>query len=496
MEYSELNSRNQDNVRTGRSYTAGDKKAEQTARLSKLAVLSLVLGILSLFFFVLAGIPAIVIGIIGTLKIRRSSGTLRGKSIALAGMSVSIVFMVIIYLLWSIDAPPIPNDYTISDLRSAPAQYAESFEVLKTLIDEGTDSTDVPAIELTNSDTDMIAEIRGVIKTATASEISKTLDYYAKEINQIWADNEMARDIIRRLNEYPEIADLTEPGVAFEPLNQRDLIQLARLYEVYVHLQTEEDDIHDVTTQLIELDSVFRKLSPNARLFIGKIVCYVCMTADMVTAGAIANNARASQESIKLLAGHFTPLTKEQLSLRNSVLFEYLLNRNNISDVLGRGIAGKIRLLKKNSTLRFYRNVCDIGINALEDIEDFNDVRFRVWPSVYPDMGPVSFHARKPLPLLYICYNPVGSCILRIRSFHYESMLKRKTAVNIQGDLLQIVLKKRLGKDVSLKACAYSDEYIVDIEKGKIFSPGPDGQANTSDDIMLRINPEVLGWRN
>jgi len=75
-------------------------------------------------------------------------------------------------------------------------------------------------------------------------------------------------------------------------------------------------------------------------------------------------------------------------------------------------------------------------------------------------------------------------------------MLKRKTAAKIQDDLLQIVLNKRLGKDVSLKACAYSDEYIVDVENGKILSPGPDGKANTSDDIMLRINPEVLGWRN
>ena len=469
---------------------------ESEEKLSKLAVMSLVLGIFSLFFFVLAGIPAIVIGIVSILRIRRGGGKLKGKYIALAGINISIVFMVIFYLFWSIDAPPIPNDYTIADLRSAPAQYVESFEVLKTLIDEGTDSTDVPAIELTNSDTDMIAGIRGVIKTAAAPEISRTLNFYAEEINQIWADNKMARDVIRRLNEFPEIADLAEPGVDFEPLNQRDLIQLVRLHEVYAHLQTEQDDIHAVTTQLIELDSVFRKLSPNARPFIGKLVCYVCMTADMVTANTIANNARASQESIELLAGHFTPLTKEQLSLRNSVLFEYLLNRNNISGLLGRGITAKIRLLKKNSTLRFYRNVCDIGINSLEDIDDFNDVRFRVWPSIYPDMEPVSFQARRPLPLLYIFYNPVGSCILRIRSFHYESLLKRKTTVKIQDDLLQIVLKKRLGKDVSLKACAYSEEYVVDVENGKIFSPGPDGQADTSDDIMLRINPEVLGWRN
>jgi hypothetical protein len=75
-------------------------------------------------------------------------------------------------------------------------------------------------------------------------------------------------------------------------------------------------------------------------------------------------------------------------------------------------------------------------------------------------------------------------------------MLKRKTAVKIQDDLLQIVLNKRLGRNFSLKARAYGDEYIVDVENRKIFSPGPDGKADTSDDIMLRFNPEVLGWQN
>ncbi|GAI51337.1 unnamed protein product [marine sediment metagenome] len=45
---------------------------------------------------------------------------------------------------------------------------------------------------------------------------------------------------------------------------------------------------------------------------------------------------------------------------------------------------------------------------------------------------------------------------------------------------------------MSLKARAYGDEYIIDVEKKRIFSPGPDGEADTKDDIKLTINPEVL----
>jgi hypothetical protein len=107
------------------------------SRTSKLAVLSLVLGFCSLFLFVLAGIPAIVIGIISIVRIGRSGGMLRGKRIAMAGVLISIFLMGTFFLLWSLDAPPIPNDYTIADLRSAPAECAESFEILKTLVHDG-----------------------------------------------------------------------------------------------------------------------------------------------------------------------------------------------------------------------------------------------------------------------------------------------------------------------------------------------------------------------
>ena len=73
---------------------------------------------------------------------------------------------------------------------------------------------------------------------------------------------------------------------------------------------------------------------------------------------------------------------------------------------------------------------------------------------------------------------------------------RKRFTVPVHDDLFQIVLNKRLDKEMSLKARAYSDEYIVDIENRKIFSPGPDGKADTKDDIILRINPEVLGWQN
>ena len=71
--------------------------------------------------------------------------------------------------------------------------------------------------------------------------------------------------------------------------------------------------------------------------------------------------------------------------------------------------------------------------------------------------------------------------------FHHEKK------VLIKDDLLQWVLARRMGEEASLKARAYSESYTVDVEKGLVFSVGPDGLPYTEDDIKLRIDPVVLG---
>ncbi|MBN2314556.1 MAG: DUF4190 domain-containing protein [Sedimentisphaerales bacterium] len=464
------------------------------SKTSRLAIVSLVLGILSLFVFVLAGIPAIVLGFMSLLKIGRSHGALKGNYIAWAGMNVAVVCMCIFYWLWSRDAPPIPNDYTIADLRSAPAEYAESFELLKTLIDEEHNIAGSPAIGLSDGDMDMIAEIRGILMEGTEKEIAQILSRDFKDIKLAWAVSEKARDVIRRLNEFPEIADLTEPGEGFKMINWRNLIELTNLYQVYAHLQTTQDDIHAFTVELIELDSVFRKFSLNARLFIERLICHLCLATDINIANAIVNHPCTSRSTVELLAKQFTPLTEDQLSLRNGVLSEYLFTKNAVCDTLGSSHKGMTPLLKVNSTLRIYKNCCDGWLEAAKQGVGIVKTRLSAWPDHYPFEEPDPLSTRGSLPLIYWCYNPFGSRCIRMLGFFYSADPERSSDLPVRADLLEIVLNKRLGKDVSLDARAYSDEYIVDVENKKIFSPGPDGKVGTKDDIKLRISPEVLGW--
>ena len=141
--------------------------------------------------------------------------------------------------------------------------------------------------------------------------------------------------------------------------------------------------------------------------------------------------------------------------------------------------------------LRLCRNFYDDWIDAVEGRANVARERLGVWPDIYPFAKPsISFKNQKLLLLLYTCYNPLAAML----GFPYSRGIEGASTIRLQDDLFQIVLNKRLGKEISLKARAYSDEYIVDVENKKIFSPGHDGKPGTKDDIKLPINPDVLGW--
>ena len=508
------------------------------AKTSGLAIASLVLAILSFLTLFITAIPAIILGIVGLVKIEKSAGRLKGKGFAAAGITITVIACLTvvptIFFLWCLDAPPIPNDYTIADFRSAPSEYAKSFELLKSLTTKNNNTverlptSDAPAIGLSTKDIDLLENI---FETIMATEISGIPNAYAIDIEQAWAKAEKARDIIDQLNTFTEIADLTEPGVGAEVMFERNFIHLARLYQAYALLQTEQGKIQTITIELIKLDSVFRKLSLNVRPLVAKLVCLLCIEVDIVTANSITNNPGASQESIELLAGHFSPLTKEQTSLRNGVMFEYLLAKDFLTEESDQSatvstllfirnsilwlyrkfypppegvvteefeyrVMRNTPLFKRNSTLRLYRNFWDGLLNALEESGGATSARLSVWPTICPFRQTVSFQNRQPLPLVYRCYNPVGSWFIQMLRVPTRALSRGISTTEVRDDLLQIVLNKRLGKEVSLKTSIYSDEYILDVENKQILSPGPDGEIGTKDDIKLMINPEVLGWQN
>jgi len=63
-------------------------------KICRYAILSLVLAILSLLFFVLTAIPAVVLGIVSLVRISYGDGLLKGKPMAIAAIAFAILWTV------------------------------------------------------------------------------------------------------------------------------------------------------------------------------------------------------------------------------------------------------------------------------------------------------------------------------------------------------------------------------------------------------------------
>lgn len=465
------------------------EKPAAKPKTSKLAIASFILSFLSLFLCFLAGIPSIILGTISIVQIGKSRGKLKGKPFAVAAIVISILLMSAVFL-WSLDAPPIENDYTIADLRSVPAECEQSYELLKKLADENDLLSDAPAIGLSQQDINNLGEINKIFKEDGYENIHAKLTANAENILRVWQNAQKGRDIINQLNTFPEIADLTKPYMTeflkFFP-NFRRLILLHR---DFVCLQSCQGNQELALNELLNLDNVVRKLDVNARSFITKLVYIACFSVNIKTANFIINNPKTSEDSLKLLAEHFQPLTNEDTSLRNPMIFEYLTFKNELINIDKK--SKNPFLIKLNSTLRLYKNFWDYRIAAEKGCQKIS--KLSVWPSIYPAL-PVQVDPNGNTPWFYKVYNRTGSLFLTILMPAYDRIFQINTKLQIHYDLLQIVLNKRLGREVNLKARAYSDEYIIDLENKKIFSPGLDGIPHTKDDIKLMINPEVLNFK-
>jgi len=429
-------------------------------------------------------------------KFLRSERKAKRTTIAI-GIVVLIFssLQMLILTYWRIDAAPIPNDYTINDIRSAAPEYNQTYTLLNSLSDDNDDATDALAIGLSKEDLKNLEEINNIFKEDDLRTISEQLQANADNILSIWQNAKKGRDVLVKLDSFPEIADLTVPKLEIDVPFAPNLRRLAFLHRSYVCLQSSKGNHENVINELTRCDSIFKKMSLNAHSLITRLVCIACFAIDIQTTNFIINNPETPHELLWFLKQHIVPFSEEHTSLRNSMIFEYLICKNELTK-----ISNDPRLrhpifspLKLNSALRLYRNICDKWIAIEENRTHIKELR--VWPALYPNL-PVKIDSEGKLPWYYKIYNPVGAKTIAILTPAMDRVISIRTRLEVHSDLLQILLNKRLGREVSLKARAYSDEYIVDTENRKIFSPGPDGRINTKDDIKLRINPDVLGWRN
>ncbi len=426
------------------------------------------------------------------------------RAIVLIVLVVSVIISLVI--LWMTDAPPIEDDYTIDDLRSAGPEYAESYNILLSLSEDPCSEGSL-AIGLDAEDVNKLSRNRKEIRDTNILDIDTILRVNEEDIERLWEKSLKGRQIISRLDSYEEIADLSPLDLDADLSYLSNFRRLVQIYSCYSTLQLVRGNDLLAANILIQLDSVCRKTSINSRMMVNKLVDYSGIINNLTTANLIANHPKSTGKSIQILSDHFRPLTEEESSLRNAYISEYLIFSKYISPEklldFTSTISGneqspskfKIHLFDKpNSSRRLYRNACDRWIAREESIKWDPSDSFSVWPRAlrfFPEVH-IRMESNEPWPVSYCLYNSIGYTLASILAPAIDTVYEVKIRTLIYDDLLQIVIKKRLGQPVDLTARAYSDEYIIDTDKKIIFSPGPDGISYTDDDIKFDINPDVL----
>ena len=468
------------------------KTSRSTISILFLAGLSVILcifvGPTLAFLAALIGFLVLTASVVETIRGKKRLGAKR------VALGIFILVEIVLLSYWRIDAAPIPDDYTIKDLKSATSSCVRTYVLLSSLADKKDDDlTEAPAIGLSSQDIESLKAINEIFKEDDLQTISEQLQLRAEDVLLLWQHAKKGRDVLAKLDAFPEIADLTEPYLASQLFWAENFRHLFFLTRAYICLQSCQGNHQIAVEELMRLRSISGKLSLSARYLVTKLLCFAYVAIAIDTTNFIINNPQTPCEIVLLLKHRMVPVSGAQVSLRNPIIFEYLTFKNELKKLTHepRFRYSYYSPLKLNSALRLYRDFCDRWISISEDGREVE--RFRVWPALYVDL-PVRMGLQDKLPWYYKAYNPVGSCVASMLTPALNNVIEIRAKLQVRSDLLQIVLDKRLGRAVSLKARAYGDEYIVDVENKKIFSPGPDGKPGTKDDIKLLINPEVLGW--
>ncbi len=420
---------------------------------------------------------AICLAIMAIKRIRRNRALLSGKALAIESIVISVPLLtiaIVFIVLLSFDADPPPDDYTIADLRCAPAEYAESWNILKTLMDA---PDPLRGTGLSQEAIDGIYQVNKAISDANYPQIVLAITTESNNILKAWNNAANTRATIEKLDQFPEIADLTEPSYSSYTIS--DLRSMALLYSIYASLEAQRGNFKNAASELVRIDSVIRKFSVNSRTLINKLICYSTLAANIKTANFIVNDPNIPLETIETISGHFQLPNDDQLSLRNPMICEYLTCQNQMPKM------PKKPFLKQNSSLRMHRNFCRQWFLESEPNEANFKPMLSLWPEFYPD----SLNSLNDSSWFYRAYNPIGAILMQIVKPALSQVIVLKTRLQIKYDLLQIVLNKRLGKNYSLKD-RDGNEYIVDVNNGWILRPVPD-ECLDSKEIKLMINPDL-----
>ena len=408
---------------------------------------------------------------------KRGEEEQRRWRLALLTGSVLILLAFLTYL--AIDRPPVESDFTWSDLPVPATQAQESWEALLTYRHSGGGK------KLTTREVSVFG--KGVDRVLELEE----------DIEKMWEGFAEYRDYIETLDTFEGIADL---GTSmFSPIVSFRVVRtIARGYSDFALLRAAQGRALEGAREIARLHSVTRKTLPYHRALIGEMVWLAVAGLNVNTAHYIVTRPDCSREALRVLKDALPPLTREDVSLRNPIIGEYLAQRQIIEtmDVIplssydvgqrGKGwrkvLAG---MIDQAVSSRFFLN----RNHTIAELASIYSQFARAERAMSPAAIKQVVRDKKGVRASAGLKNLSGRFLIDIGTPSLVVGAQNAWRRKVDSDLLAILIHRKLGETLELKDLYSSRPYLTDEETGEPYSAGLDRRPGTKDDVKLG------GWR-
>jgi len=267
--------------------------------------------------------------------------------------SLLIILLIFPLFFLAYDIPPVENDYTWEDVITPKKEAEKSYNTFNKFA----------KIDIDYSFTNISSAI-----------INTNILAYSDIIQKSWENNIEARKLIKELNSFSEIADLTTKLDDNYINTIKSFGQIMRLYVIYIKLKIEENDLALATDLLLTINSIFQKSYPYSKTFLQRLIWESVDNNINARVNSIITNENCSVAIIQKFKNSIinTDLNFESCLISEYLLFKNLLENNFVSVINKPNFlkttltkVGTKFLVNKNRTLRDEKKSMDIFISCL-----------------------------------------------------------------------------------------------------------------------------------
>ena len=221
------------------------------------------------------------------------------------------------------DSRPLEGDYTWQDLPTPKQNATESYALLQKIYGPHP------------------LELKVNLPNLSDPTVSSNILVYAAQIEQAWADSKELRDVVEHLAAFDEVADLSKQELTttdfyiYSGWKASTCRILSNTYAAYINLKTQQGRTEEAASILGTYHTAIRRILPNARSAVARMTCVAAIDRNTSLAWKILEKSGNDQHIPVVLNKAFPAIQNADISIKTSLLVEYLEHKDLLQDMRG-----------------------------------------------------------------------------------------------------------------------------------------------------------------